>query len=138
MSYQGISAFPVVICFRKGQPLSMKVLAIIVSVLIIIAVLIPGSNIPEVGFTGVDKFVHIVMFSSWAIAIRYDFPSVKPWLVFVLGLGFSLFTEILQLFVEGRSFDLYDMVADGIGLLLGLILTRPATKVLNYIFASKN
>src|SRR5688572_7320147 len=109
----------------------MKVLAIIVSVLIVIAVLIPGSTIPDVSFVGVDKFVHIAMFSCWAIAIRYDFPSVKPWLVFVFGIVFSLFTEILQLFIEGRSFDLYDMVADGAGLLLGLIFTRPATKILN-------
>jgi VanZ family protein len=115
----------------------MKFLTILVSILIIIAVLIPGSNIPDVSVVGVDKFVHIVMFVSWAIALRYDFPNVKPWLVFVLGLGFSLFTEVLQLFAEERTFDLYDMIADGAGLLLGLILTRPATKVLNYFFTSK-
>lgn len=115
----------------------MRILTIIVSALIIIAVLIPGSNIPDVDFVGVDKFVHIAMFSSWAIALGYDFPSLKPWLVFLLGLAFSLFTEILQLFVEGRSFDLYDMIADGVGLILGIILTGPATKVLNYFLTPK-
>jgi VanZ family protein len=116
----------------------MKVLSLIVSVLIVIAVLIPGSSIPDVEFIGVDKFVHIAMFSSWAIAIGYDFPSTRPWLVFILGLGFSIFTEFLQLFIEGRSFDFYDMIADAGGLLLGLILIRPATKILNYLFAPKS
>jgi VanZ family protein len=115
----------------------MKFLTIFVSILIIIAVLIPGSNIPDVSIVGVDKFVHIVMFLSWAIALRYDFPNLKPWLVIVLGLGFSLFTEVLQLFAEGRTFDLYDMIADVGGLVLGIILTRPATKVLNFLFTSK-
>ncbi|HEY0653159.1 MAG TPA: VanZ family protein [Chryseosolibacter sp.] len=116
----------------------MKVLTIIVSILIIIAVLIPGSNIPEVDMVGVDKFVHIAMFSAWAIAVRYDFPRIKPWIVFIFGVGFSLFTEILQLFIEGRSFDLYDMIADGAGLLLGLLLTPVATKILNQIFTSRS
>jgi VanZ family protein len=116
---------------------SMRFLAVIASALIIIAVLLPGSSIPDVGVVGVDKFVHIAMFAGWAVAVRYDFPTVKPWMVFVSGLLFSVLTEILQLFIEGRSFDLYDMMADGAGLLLGLLLTKPALRILNLIFAPK-
>lgn len=115
----------------------MKVLSVLVSTLIVIAVLIPGSNIPDVNMVGVDKFVHIAMLATWAIAIRFDFSPLKPWLVLVLGLFFSLFTEILQLFIEGRSFDLYDMMADGVGLLLGLALAPIATKIIRQIFTSR-
>lgn len=116
----------------------MKVLSIVASILIIIAVLIPGSNIPDVEMIGVDKFVHIIMFASWAIALRFDWSLLKPWVVFVLGLLFSLLTEILQLFAEGRSFDLYDMIADGVGLTLGLLLAPFATKILQRIFSSRS
>jgi VanZ family protein len=115
----------------------MRFLAVIASALIIIAVLLPGSTIPDVGVVGVDKFVHIAMFAGWAVAVRYDYPNIKAWLVFVYGLLFSVLTEILQLFIEGRSFDLYDMMADGAGLLLGLLLTKPALRILNFIFAPK-
>lgn len=116
----------------------MKILTIIVSILIVIAVLIPGSNIPNVDFIGFDKFVHIAMFASWAVAVRYDYRSLRPWVVFIFGLAFSLFTEILQLFVEGRSFDLYDMVADSAGLLMGLLVAPMLIKLLTKVFRNNS
>jgi VanZ family protein len=125
------------IYLRDNSAVAMKVLTFVVSILIIIAVLIPGSNIPSVSFAGVDKFVHITMFASWAVAIAFDFRTVKPWIIFLLGLLFSLITEILQLFVEGRSFDFYDMIADGAGLILGLLLAKPFIKIMSRLFGQK-
>lgn len=96
----------------------------IVSVLILIAVLIPGSDLPNVDFVGFDKVVHIGMFGAWAMAVYYDFSvrGLRHVWAFIAGLAFSLFTEIVQLFVEGRTFDWSDMVADAIGLILGLTI----------------
>lgn len=95
---------------------------IIVSILILIAVLIPGPNLPDVDIVGFDKFVHLSMFGTLALAIRYDFnrPTFRYLPFFLIGMTFSLFTEILQVFAEGRTFDWYDVVADGIGLVAGL------------------
>jgi VanZ family protein len=95
----------------------------VVSILILIAVLLPGSNVPDVNIAGFDKVVHIGMFGLWAWAIRYDFflSRFNFLLAMSAGLAFSLFTELLQIFVEGRSFDWTDMVADGVGLVLGLV-----------------
>lgn len=112
----------------------MKYLTVIVSLLIIIAVLIPGSNIPSVGLKGVDKFVHISMFATWAIAMRFDFTFLKWWHIFVLGMIFSFLTEVLQLFAEGRTFDMYDMVSDAIGLFLGFLVAKPVIRILNRLF----
>jgi VanZ family protein len=110
----------------------MKYPTIIISVLIIVAVLIPGSNLPDVSMVGFDKIVHIAMFTLWALAVRYDFnsPSFNAFIVFLLGVCFSVLTEALQLMVEGRSFDLYDMIADGTGLLLGLLISGWVLKLL--------
>lgn len=111
----------------------MKYATAVVSILIIIAVLIPGSNLPDVGMGGFDKIVHIGMFTVWAWAIRWDFQSEKfPYaIVFVTGLLFSLLTEVLQLLVEGRSFDIYDMAADMIGLALGLLTSGLMKRLVN-------
>lgn len=112
----------------------MKLFTLIVSVLIMIAVLIPGSNIPDVDVVGVDKLVHICMFAAWAIALRFDFPKAPLWLVFVLGMMFSFLTEVVQLFAEGRTFDFYDMLFDALGLLIGLTLSRFAIRLINRLF----
>jgi VanZ family protein len=97
---------------------------LIVSILILIAVLIPGPNVPSVGIAGFDKFVHFGMFGTWAVAVRYDFNGrFRFWVAFSLGLGFSLFTEIIQVFAEARTFDWYDIVADVVGLLAGLAIS---------------
>lgn len=104
----------------------MKYATLIVSAAIVVAVLIPGDNLPDVGVGGIDKVVHVGMFAAWAMAVRYDF-SLKPFpslLVFLAGLFFSALTEVLQLLVEGRSFDLYDMAADGLGVAAGLLAGR--------------
>jgi glycopeptide antibiotics resistance protein len=84
---------------------------------------------PDVTIIGFDKFVHLAMFFLWAIALRYDFPRTHYLKIIFAGLAFSLFTELLQLAAEDRSFDWYDMLADGIGLCVGLCTasTIPST-----------
>jgi len=103
----------------------MKYATIFVSLLILIAVLIPGPDLPDVNIGGYDKLIHFAMFAVWAIAARYDF-SEKPFRyfrIFFCGLMFSALTEGLQLLVEGRSFDLYDVAADAVGLIGGLVIS---------------
>lgn len=98
-------------------------LTIATTAVILIAVLLPGSSLPDVSSFGLDKIIHFILFFSWAIAVRYDFSTLKKIIVLVLGILFSFLTEILQLFVEDRSYDLYDMIADSLGLVMALILS---------------
>jgi VanZ family protein len=104
-----------------------------ISLLILIAVLIPGRNLPDMNpFLGFDKFVHICLFGSWALAVYYEFgrSQLNVFIAFVIGISFSLFTEILQLFVEDRSFDIYDLFADAAGLIIGLTVSPYILKLL--------
>lgn len=113
----------------------MKYATILVSLMILVAVLIPGRDLPDVDIGGYDKLIHFGMFAVWALAVRYDFRT-KPsryYLVFLAGMLFSLFTEVVQLPVEGRSFDPYDMAADGVGLLVGLLISGPILRVIDRI-----
>jgi VanZ family protein len=111
----------------------MKYATLLVSLLILIAVLIPGSDLPSVNIGGFDKIVHIGMFAVWAIAVRYDFsaPKFRYFIAFACGIVFSAATEVFQLLVEGRSFDLYDMAADAIGLIIGLLLSSAVLRAVN-------
>ena len=108
----------------------MKYATFFISALIIIAVLIPGPNLPDVSIGGFDKLVHVGMFFLWAFAVRYDIDRRPfPWLkTFIAGLLFSGLTEVLQLVVEGRTYDVYDMAADAIGLLCGLLIGGPVIR----------
>jgi VanZ family protein len=109
----------------------MKYGTLLISVLIIIAVLIPGQKLPDVSIGGYDKLVHMGMFLVWALAVQYDFgtkPQSRLVILFLAGTGFSGVTEVLQIVVEGRSFDIYDMIADMVGLIVGLIIGRPVIR----------
>lgn len=109
----------------------MKYATVVVSVLILIAVLLPGSKIPDVGPGGFDKVVHFGMFVVWTIALRYDLDRRKPFpygMALMLGVGFSALTEVIQILTEDRTFDVYDMMANLLGVLTGLAVSGPVVR----------
>lgn len=112
----------------------MKHTTLLISALIIIAVLIPGPNLPDIRIGGYDKLIHLAMFATWIVAVRFDYYDRKPfpWLLtFAIGIGFSALTEVLQLLVEGRTFDLYDMAADTVGMIVGRLVSGPVVRWLH-------
>jgi VanZ family protein len=100
----------------------MKYLLTTLSTLIIlVAVLLPGSKVPDVSIVGIDKAAHFVLFAMWTIALRHDFDQGFKWAwALVVGLTFSVLTEVLQITVEGRAPDWLDVIWDAAGLLFGL------------------
>jgi len=83
---------------------------------------------PENWFRHSDKLVHLSFFAlAWWLGVK---AGLRPgWR---LGLGLLLYgggMELAQaLFSAGRGAELKDVVADGIGLLLGAALTRWAAR----------
>jgi VanZ family protein len=102
---------------------------LLVTALILVAVSLPGSSLPDApGIPGLDKIVHFTLFLMLAVAVQLDFnPAGTRRLLFtlVLALAFSALTEAIQLFVDGRSSELMDMLADMAGFLVGLVARRP-------------
>ena len=89
--------------------------------------LAPGGS-PETWFRHSDKLVHLSFFAlAWWLGVK---AGLRPgWR---LGLGLLLYgasMELAQAFLSaGRGAELKDVVADGIGLLLGAALTRWAAR----------
>lgn len=103
------------------------ILASIWTLLILVACLLPGKDIPDVSFPLIDKWVHFLIFGGftflWLCTLRETTRrnGLLVWIASVL-LGYAV--ELLQGsgITKGRSFDLYDLLADSIGGLLGLLL----------------
>lgn len=104
----------------------MKYLSTVaVSILILIATLMPGSKIPDVDIVGIDKVAHFTLFFIWSLAVRYDYKPKFNWIFgWITGLIFSTATEVFQIFADGRSFDRWDILFDGLGLSVGLMVGK--------------
>ncbi len=77
---------------------------------------------------GMDKIAHFIIFAIWiflvAMAIRKRKKSMDTRMLFLFFTGLALLTEILQIFIDGRSFDLRDLLANFLGLVAGLLIYR--------------
>lgn len=101
------------------------------TLLIFVGCLWPGKELPHVDVPLIDKWTHFVLFGGftllWLLAgQKQDRGYVFRVLIVAIALGG--FIELLQglLVFLGRSMELMDWIADGVGALLGLILAAPA------------
>lgn len=102
--------------------------------------LLPTSGTP--GFTGLDKLIHLIVFSGLFFmgAKAYPgkdcrekgYPSLGPWKWLYLYLGLFLYGVLME-FLQGqtsyRSMEAWDLVADSLGLIVGhtvlLLFSKP-------------
>jgi VanZ family protein len=87
---------------------------------------IPGPKMPKVDVLRYDKVVHALVYAVLGallfVAIRQTWTLTKARVIAIAAIGallYGLTDEFHQLFVPGRSAELYDALADGIGGLLG-------------------
>lgn len=102
-------------------------LAIFWTLGILLACLIPGNEVPQVSIPFADKWVHFIIFAGfsflWLSTFKHANTS-KGMLIFILSIILGYAVELLQDsgITRGRSYDVYDVVADGIGGVLGVLL----------------
>ena len=97
------------------------------TLLILIACLIPGREVPSVHIPMIDKWVHFVIFGGFSflwLCTRRRPDAQQGLFIFLASVLLGYVVELLQGsgITEGRSYDVYDIVADGIGGLMGVIL----------------
>ncbi len=96
----------------------LKTLALIsYVVLVIAATALPVGN-GNLLFAGSDKVAHGLMFMVLGMLSSWTAPK-KHVMVITSSLFLALGTEVLQLVVPRRSFEWQDLVADGVGVLIG-------------------
>ena len=103
-------------------------LAILWTIVIFIGCSMPGRELPKLGlFDNIDKVIHFlffaVFFGIWYLFSNKSINSVLLIFTFAVLYGFGL--EYYQLYcVAGRSFDVWDGAADGLGALSGWAVMR--------------
>ncbi len=89
-------------------------------ILILIATLTPGTQKIEIDVGPLDKVVHFGIFLFLSINICFKYLNHKKltdmmlWATF-----FALLTEIAQQYIPGRDMDIYDGLADILGIISG-------------------
>ena len=88
---------------------------------------IPGTALPEKKIElPLDKLIHIGFFSILVFLWKSAFFSDRKYynhVIFMTACVYGFIVEILQgLLVAQRSFDIYDLYADAIGSVLGLVI----------------
>jgi VanZ family protein len=81
---------------------------------------------------GWDKAQHLLAYGGLMSWFGMSFPRHWCWPVFLIALGVAL--EFLQELGGSRTFDLYDMLANTLGVFFGLgLLQTPARQSLAYV-----
>lgn len=71
---------------------------------------------------GLDKAVHVLLFASMAVLGLKSYRT-KRFRILAFLFCYTIVTEIIQeLFIPHRNFDIYDIVADSLGILLALLI----------------
>jgi len=76
---------------------------------------------------GLDKLAHLVFYAGmtilWSMALSRKQPEKK--IILFFSISFGVLMEICQLYLfNGRSFEIYDIVANVMGSLIGWILFK--------------
>jgi VanZ family protein len=90
------------------------------------ASLLPGKSVPTVVLLGWDKLAHAVAFFGLGLvtaSIVIKQPR-WPWIVMGYGLIAAVLSEVLQLFVPGRSCSIWDVVADMLGITASIVVAK--------------
>ncbi len=106
------------------------ILSLIVFLGVSFLLFLPGSEIPkvDVSIPGLDKIAHAGMFSVLSFTIGFDYYSrrlVKPNFsqnlsLFVLFLSYAILSEIIQDKFSHRNGNWPDVIADTVGIIIGL------------------
>ena len=89
----------------------------------------PPSDLPSISFAISDKLAHAMLFGILAfLALRAWTPlgpirARSAWLVFLVATAWGYYLECLQGLPPDRSYDLMDLLADGVGAGIGVAVT---------------
>ena len=118
-------SFIVNLCTAPERRAMWRLLLAALLVVITWLALIPAP--PKMITTGWDKSNHALAFASLAFASAWAiWPRPRQWpFLFIAVLAYGGAIEIAQSYLPPREGDWFDLLADGVGVSLGLLLAWP-------------
>lgn len=113
----------------KWKIFRYKSVAVAWFIVMCILFFLPGSDLPQANWLDAiyfDKWVHIGLFAIltflWRSAFDLDLNHYN-WMIFFTAILYGLSVEFIQKYwIPNRSFDLFDLLADTVGSIVGLIV----------------
>lgn len=97
------------------------------TIVLFIGCSLPGNGLPDLS-SGRDKWVHVEIFMLFGLLWRLNGRSV--WWVLLAGTVYGILIELWQgIMPIGRSCDVYDAVADCVGVVMGIALAWVVTRL---------
>jgi glycopeptide antibiotics resistance protein len=107
----------------RDMALYWRVLALGCAVVLAVLSLWPADELVRVGMGYInDKVGHFLAYVALAWLLGCGWPRQPLWLIWLVSFLFGVAMEYAQSFTLSRQFDLIDMVANGGGALLGVLL----------------
>jgi VanZ family protein len=103
-------------------------LSLIYLVCIALLSLLPPNDFPEISlFPGADKIAHTCMYLglTWLACWSMHAEIRRTWyyLIIFFSICWGVIMELFQLFMHiGRSFEIYDIIGNSIGTMLGILI----------------
>lgn len=112
---------------QAARPIWRGLLALLLAVVCGLA-FSPG--MPHLPIESADKWQHIAAFAALAACAALAWPAGQRYSLRIAAamLGFGLFIEAVQHFIPSRSSEWMDVLADGTGIALGLLLVALARR----------
>lgn len=115
------SAFPA----GEGLKVWRVLLAFTLLAILVLSLMPPSSNLPT---TGWDKSNHMLGFGTLGLFGVRGWPG-RAWVVLATLLAYGALIEVLQSLTPYRSAEWADLIADGVGLLVGLLVARVSLSI---------
>ena len=99
--------------------------------LILIGSSIPGKSVPTVFVFTWDKLLHVIEYFLLGVLGYRAYKNKHKYITIIIsifGIFFGCIDEIWQSFIPGRHPSYYDVIADSIGVILGVITLRMIKK----------
>jgi len=117
------------IAFLLSVKQPVRILSVVLYVLGIMALsLLPPQDLPKIPlFRGADKVIHFMMYFVFSIlfcwALRTERHYSRLFFIVVLTIGWGVLMEFIQFSMHlGRSFSWYDISANSLGVLVGIVI----------------
>jgi len=116
---------------------------VVYMIIIFIASSLPEKKLPEIGFEMNDKIIHIGEYFLLYLLFFLSFSNIEKDNIisknlftfsFILTVFYGITDELHQALVPGRSADIFDIVADIFGALLGILFLKFYFRLLKPIF----
>ena len=86
----------------------------------------------------IDKLYHLVAFALMSFIFKVAFNKIESSSVVLFSSLLGVGIEVTQYFIPGRGFSVADMVADCVGVLIGLFIALCFIKQVSHSIQSRN